>query len=104
MFNKPNSDDLKNIPRLYETETIETDDKIVYAHFFIGGSDWYAMEFDGDDTFFGYAVLNGDTQNAELGYFLLSELSEINIKGFEVDRDLYWEPKKFSEVRREKNL
>lgn len=36
-------------------------------HFFIGGSDWYVVEFDGDDTFLGYVVLNGDLECAEWG-------------------------------------
>jgi len=104
MYNEPNQIELANIPKLYETEQIETDDKIVHMHFFFQSSDWYAFEFDGNDVFFGYVILNGDTEMAELGYFSLSELCEVNIKGFEVDRDLYWEPKKFSEIKKERGL
>ena len=104
MYNKPTKEELSNIPKLYETEAIPSDDKIVYMHFFFQNSDWYMFEYDGDDTFFGYVILNCDTQMAEFGYFTLSELDEINIKGFEVDKDLYWEAKKFNEVRKEKGL
>ena len=66
-------------------------------HFFIGGCDWYVAEFDGKDTFFGFVNLN-DPQNAEWGYFTLSELDAINIEGIEVDRDLHWRQKKFAEI------
>ena len=36
--------------------------------------------------------------NAEWGYFLLSELDNTNVEGVEVERDLLWQPKKFSEI------
>jgi hypothetical protein len=63
-------------------------------HFFLGACDWYAAEFDGDDTFFGFAILNGDYFNAEWGYFSLSELDSIFIApGFKVDRELGWKPR-----------
>ena len=104
MYNKPTKEELSNIPKLYETEAISSDDKMAHMHFFFHSSDWYVFEYDGDDTFFGYVILSGDTQKADLGYFSLSELDEINIKGFEVDRDLYWELKKFSAIREEKGL
>jgi len=37
------------IPRLYETENIPVDEKLIYHHFFIRDSHWYAAEFDGED-------------------------------------------------------
>ncbi len=46
-------------------------------HFFIGNCHWYIAEYDGEDIFFGYAILNGDIQNAEWGYISFSELKEI---------------------------
>ncbi|WP_197996158.1 hypothetical protein [Gimesia panareensis] len=76
-------------------------DKIIYEHFFIGSCDWYAAEFGlGDRLFFGYAILNDDFQNSEWGYFDLESLESINIGGLEVDRDLYWKPKKASEIEK----
>ncbi len=77
MYNTPTRSRLDKIPKLYETEHIEAQDKLIYLHFFIGGSDWYVSEYDGLDTFCGYVVLNGDYQCAEWGYFSFSELKEI---------------------------
>ena len=99
MWNEPSKEKLAGIPRLYETEDIHLEDKLIYLHFFIGASDWYIAEYDGEDTFFGYAILNGDTEMAEWGYFSFRELKELKIHpGFEVDRDLFWEVKKASQV------
>ena len=48
-------------------------------HFFIGGCDWYIAEYDGNNLFYGYAILNGDQQNSEWGYISFSGLKSINI-------------------------
>jgi len=98
MWNPPNSEVLSELPKLYQTEKIHTEDKIIHLHFFLGGCDWYIAEYDGQDTMFGFAILNGDTQNAEWGYISLNELQEISINGIEVDRDLYWQPQKASKI------
>ncbi len=90
MWNEPCSEDLQSIPKLYETEHTPIEDKIVFEHFFIGGCDWYLIETDGNICF-GFAILNGDLQNAEFGYFSLDELKAIKVGFVEVDRDLYWE-------------
>lgn len=58
MWNIPDKLRLDQIPRLYETESVPVQDKLIYLHFFIGGSDWYVAEFEGEDTFFGYVILN----------------------------------------------
>ena len=92
MWNPPSSDTLAKIPNLYETEKITLSDKIIHLHFFIGSCDWYIAEFDGEDTFFGFAILNGNYLNAEWGYISLQELKSINVSGIEIDNDLYWEP------------
>ena len=99
MWNEP-SEQLNDIPKLYETEHKTTlPDKLIYLHFFIGGCDWYIAEYDGQDLFFGFAILNGDYQNAEWGYISFSELKSIKVAGWlEVDFDLYWEPKPASDV------
>lgn len=102
MWNEPSQERLSRIPKLYETENIPTPDKIIYLHFLIGGCDCYIAEYDGDDLFFGYAILNGDLQNAEWGYISFSELMFISVGGIEVDCELEenWTPKPFSEVTR----
>ncbi|QDT42553.1 hypothetical protein Pan241w_26380 [Gimesia alba] len=87
------------LPKLYETESVSPQDKIIHEHLFIGNCDWFAAEFGLEEQlFFGYAILNGDYQMAEWGYFSLPELESINVNGFEVDRDLFWKPKKASEI------
>ena len=102
MWNIPAQERLNRIPRLYATESTPLHSKLVYLQFFIGGSDWYVCEFDGEDLFFGYAILNDDHLNAEWGYFSFSELREISINGIEVDcePDDLWSPKPVSEIPR----
>lgn len=85
MWNEPSQKRLDRIPRLYETEDIPLEDKEVHLHFFIGGCDWYIVEYDGDDIFFGYAILNQDYQNAEWGYISLQELKSIKVGWMEID-------------------
>jgi hypothetical protein len=101
MWNEPTKERLATIPRLYETENIPIKDKPIYLHFFIGGCDWYICEFNGDDTFFGFAILNSDYEMAEWGYVSFSELKSIKIDGWlEVDCELeeFWDVKRAVEI------
>ena len=100
MWNVPDSQRLHKIPELYETEHQPMADKIIHLHFFIGGSDWYVAEFDGDDLFYGFAILNGDLDNSEWGYISFSELKAINISSIEIDCELeeYWQLKPVSQI------
>ena len=98
MWSTPTKRELAQIPRLYETENIPLKDKIIHMHFFIGGCDWYIAEYDGDDLFWGYAILNDDTENAEWGYISFKELIDLNVCGIEVDRDLYWKPTRVYDI------
>tara|TARA_R100000458_G_C8272049_1_gene246856 strand:- start:429 stop:731 length:303 start_codon:yes stop_codon:yes gene_type:complete len=51
---------------------------------------WYAVEFDGDDLFFGYV----EGHDNEWGYFSLSDLESIDGPfGLKVERDLFFEKK-----------
>ncbi|MDL2279305.1 DUF2958 domain-containing protein [Desulfovibrio sp. OttesenSCG-928-G11] len=98
MWNAPSPHELAKLPKFYETEDVPAADKIIHMHFFLGGSDWFAAEYDGEDLFFGFVILNNDEANAEWGYFSLSELAAINFLGFEIDRDLYWQPVRAGDV------
>lgn len=98
MWNPPTMQDLSHIPGLYQTEHVPAKTKVIHQHFFLGGCDWYATEFDGEDVFFGYVVLNGDYDNAEWGYFSLVELRNVSIHGMRIDRDLHWEPVRFADI------
>ena len=61
----------------------------IHLHFFISDCDWYIAEYDGDDLFWGFAILNGDLLNAEWGYISFAELKSIKINGWlEVDCEL----------------
>lgn len=75
----------------------ESPDPIVICKFFdpTGSWTWYATEFDGDDTFFGYVV----GFEKELGYFSLSELSQVRGRfGLGIERDLHFGECKLSEI------
>jgi hypothetical protein len=102
MWNEPSKERLARIPRLYETELIPLRDKLIHLHFFIGGSDWYIAECDGDDMLWGFAILSNDLQDAEWGYVSLSELKSISFCGIEIDCELeeYWKVRRAAEVEK----
>lgn len=87
---------LKGLPPLGATEGRA--DPICRVKFFYPDFSWtwYAIEFDGDDLFFGFVV----GFEPELGHFRLSELLENRGKlGLEIERDLHFQPTPLSEVR-----
>ena len=90
MRNTPTKDQLSKIPRLYETEKVPLKDKLIYLHFFIGSCNWYIAEYDGENLFFGFAILNNDYDMAEWGYISFAELQSISIWGIEIDCETDW--------------
>ncbi len=79
---------------------IKLKDKRNYLHCFIGRCHWFISEYDGEDLFFGYSILNNDGDMAEWGYISLEELKSIKIPpGFEIDCEIYDPPKKASEIK-----
>ena len=103
MWNTPTEDRLSKIPRLYETEHVPLQEKLIHLHFFIGGCDWYVAEFDGKDFFWGFAILNDDLQNAEWGYISFNELRSIRVSGWlEIDCTLeeFWQVRKASAIEK----
>lgn len=88
---------LEQLPPLYSQEDVK--DPMVICKFFYPDFDWtwYAIEFDGKDTFYGLV----DGYEEELGYFSLSELvGNCGKMGLPVERDLYFKPCRLSEVRK----
>jgi hypothetical protein len=83
------------LPKLRATEKVAAEKKIAQVKFFnpCGRGTWYAVEFDGVDTFFGYVVSPlGDDCN-EWGYFSLAELSQIRLRfGLGIERDRHFAP------------
>lgn len=78
---------LLKMPHLYEQDG-KGYDAIVYAHFFIGSTDIFVTERDGDEMF-GYVILNGDFEMSELGYISLKELKELAF----LNLDFHWRVK-----------
>ncbi len=79
----------RRLPSLYTQEN--EPDPTVPVKFFTpdAGWTWYAIEFDGADTFFGYVI----GLEAELGYFSLRELQTARGPlGLPIERDLHWDP------------
>jgi len=86
----------KQLPPLYSQDKLGGR-AIAYVKFFTPDSNWtwWAIEFDGEDTFFG--LVEGHFK--ELGYFSLSELQSLRGPlGLPVERDLYWQPKRLEEI------
>jgi hypothetical protein len=101
LWNIPSKNKLSKLPALYETEKIPLEEKEIHLHFFIGGCDWYIAEFDGNDLFFGYTILNNDYQNAEWGYISFNELKSVKLKNWlEVDCDKFWKKSKVKNIEK----
>lgn len=90
----------KALPPLYSNENTPLDQQIAHVKFFspFSGWTWYATEFDGEDTFFGWV----EGLDSEMGYFSLDELE--NLSGMNgqlplVERDCYWSARTLGEVR-----
>ena len=101
MWNIPSKKRLARLPGLYETEHTPLKEKLVYLHFFIAGCDWFICEFDQEDTFFGFCILNNDLEMAEWGYVSFKELKAIKVKDWlEIDCETEesWTVKKASEI------
>lgn len=84
------------LPILYSQENEE--DPMVICKFFAIWTKWtwYAIEFDGEDLFFGYVA--GDFP--ELGYFRLSELQELKGPlGLKIERDMYFNAQPLSKIK-----
>jgi hypothetical protein len=90
----------KKLPPLYANEN--EGDPVLVCKFFALASNWtwYAMEFDGEDMFFG--IVHGFEK--ELGYFSLKELQSLKLTmgGIDipaVERDINWTPRRLSELK-----
>lgn len=91
------------MPQTYQTDG-QGDEAVVALHYFKGGCDWYITERDAgapDDVCpgvqhqaFGFACLNGDSENAALGYISIQELIENG-----VELDLYYKPETIGDIK-----
>lgn len=100
MWNEPTRKQLDKIPRLGNTENTSFPHKKIWMHFFLDNSEWYIAEFNGEDTFFGYVIINGDLRMSEWGYISFKELKTLAHGPIEVDRSIDWKPKLFINCKR----
>ncbi len=89
----------KSLPRLYATEKVPLERKILRVKYFTPWSNWtwYGVEYDPEDKlFFGYV----QGQEEEWGYFSLTELEDLRGPvGLRVERDLYFDPIEFGRLK-----
>lgn len=89
-----------NIPPLYSTQNVDSDEKVMHARLFALGSaaTWLVAEYDPQDKIaFGYANL-GNPQEAEWGYVSIDELEELKFMGIpQVEVDAHFTPKPFKD-------
>lgn len=86
------------LPKLYATEGIPLEEKTAVVKFFTPDSSWtwYAVEFDGEDLFWGW--VHG--LEKEWGYFSLRELESVRgPMGLAIERDLYFKPTKIKDIK-----
>lgn len=86
---------IESMPPLYANEELGTK-AMVKLHYFGGATDFWFSELDREEGIaFGYACLNGDRENAELGY---SSIPEIIACDGCLELDLHWSEKPLEEV------
>ena len=92
---------VNDLPPLYNSEENPEKEAIAVVKFFSPYSQWtwYAVEFDGEDTFFGLV----DGFEMEYGYFSYSELEAVTVFGGvpAVERDCHWSPRPVKEIEAE---
>lgn len=87
---------IDTMPKTYEQDGMG-DKAIAHLHYFIGASDWYITEKDMDggvQQAFGYAILNGDNECAELGYISIEEITRCG-----AELDLHFTPCRLAEIK-----
>ena len=103
---------LEKAPAAYATEDIGAEDKMIIAHYFSGGADYYIAEMwqepgeEGEPSrwmAFGYARLASHPEGQEWGYLDLDELEQVRGRTPQglpviVERDMHWDPAPFSQI------
>lgn len=92
---------VQQIPKLYETENIPIEDKIIYEYWELPhvGFYWLIAELDPIEKLaFGYANLNDDI-NAEWGYIDINELESVG--AYKVEE---WVARKFGEINKKEKI
>ena len=90
-----------HVPKLYETERVPMQERMIPVHYFCASGDWWIAEADfSTGEAFGYVKLASYPDGAEWGYIDLNELEALNVHHglVIVERDCYWTPVKFSDI------
>jgi hypothetical protein len=83
---------LNKLPKMYSTENVPLNDKMVITVGYLAKMFWLIAEYDPKTKLaFGYANL-GDDQMAEWGYISIAELEEVGAK------QITTEPKRFEDA------
>lgn len=108
---------LEELPKIYEQEQAygkfleknrkwkgnSKDFSTVHAHYYLGGSDWYILEWDGQSEFFGYAVMGDMEDMSELSYIPLSQVHQRFGPLAMVEMDFFWKKKSLSAALYDRN-
>lgn len=92
---------INTMPKTYEQDG-KGDQATAHLHYFLNSSDWYITEKDmggGIQQAFGYAVLNGDDECAEIGYISIAELIQ-----FGAVLDLHFTPCSLAEIKANRSM
>jgi len=88
---------VKALPPIGSSASLPHDKTVVHVKFFTPDSNWtwYAIEFDGEDEFFGLVC----GFEVELGYWSMAELQSVRGPlGLPVERDLWFKPCPLTQV------
>ena len=99
MMELMNNEIQKDLPKLYDTENIKTEEKILKVKYISIYSDWewYLIEYNKDTKIaFGYVI----GHESEWGYFSIKEFQEINDENLSIIRDESFQEIKFKELQK----
>lgn len=92
----------ERMPKLYETEEIETDDKIALVKYYIPHThaQWFGIEYSKEENImFGYSSIFHAPGCDEFGYFSLDELESVAVADiYHVERDENFVPTNMKEI------
>lgn len=84
------------IPLLGETENKADPLAVIKLFHPFSSWCWYVLEYSPDDDLC-FGLIDG--HEIELGYFSLGELKELKVRGLPIERDLWFEPIKLSDLQ-----
>lgn len=99
MQNEPTDDDLRRLPTLFSDLKKPAHCAIIYEHFTLNRSHWYAAEYDPNTrTFFGFSIYDAKPTTGAWCLFGLDQLRSARVHGRVVERDTHWQPRPASDV------